>query len=111
MSTNIRVSQGRSRVEAIQTMVFEARVMPSFDGSVPYRGSSVLLVPRRSGVYLVHDLRGVLYVGESAVLRGRFHQHLWEEDNPLLAAATSQPMGALKLSWVVCPEKERFEQE
>lgn len=33
-------------------------------------------VPETAGVYLIHDLRGTLYVGKSINLRKRFEQHL-----------------------------------
>jgi excinuclease UvrABC nuclease subunit len=58
-----------------------------------------MLVPRRPGVYLLHDLRGVLYVGSTRNLYRRFHQHYWLTANDLIALAMRQPFGELTFSW------------
>lgn len=69
------------------------------DGSVPYRLDRDLLVPRQPGVYLIHDLRGVLYIGRTRNLRERFNDHYWRPANPRIAAALAQPIGDLRFSW------------
>ncbi len=69
------------------------------DASVAFRLDRDLMIPHRPGVYLIHDLRGVLYVGRSVDLRRRFDEHFWQCENPLLAVAIAQPVGELRFSW------------
>lgn len=71
------------------------------DGTIPFTLSQDLLVPTRLGVYLIHDLRGVLYVGRSTNLKRRFNEHFWQPSNPLLKAALSKPVGKPFFSWVI----------
>lgn len=73
--------------------------------TVPYRQGFAIRVPSTSGVYLIHDVRGVLYVGQSKNLRRRFDQHFFEQGNPLLAVALMSPLGELSFSWQVLPKE------
>ncbi len=57
-------------------------------------------IPPCEGVYLFHDLRGVLYVGRSANLRRRFVQHLEHGQNPWLGMALSSPVVEMCFSWL-----------
>ncbi|MGR3435839.1 MAG: GIY-YIG nuclease family protein [Shimia sp.] len=52
------------------------------------------------GVYLIHDLRGVLYVGRSNDLRRRFDEHRLKPSNPYLAEAIRKPFGEMRFSWI-----------
>jgi excinuclease UvrABC nuclease subunit len=67
--------------------------------SVAFRHTRTLLIPDRPGVYLIHDLRGVLYVGKTRNLRRRFLEHYWLSDNELLRLALRQSFGAVQFSW------------
>jgi excinuclease UvrABC nuclease subunit len=58
-----------------------------------------MLVPRRPGVYLPHDLRGALYIGSTGNLYRRFHQHYWLTANNLIELAMRRPFGELTFSW------------
>lgn len=69
------------------------------DGSVQFTHTREWLVPARTGVYLIHDLRGVLYVGRTADLRRRFTEHYWICGNQLLRLAMRSPVGVLLFSW------------
>lgn len=84
------------------------------DGSIELVLAREFLVPDDAGVYIVHDLRGVLYVGQSRHLRQRFVQHDRLRRNRLLRLAMSRPVGLMKFSWrLVADEQERsaFEHE
>ena len=84
------------------------------DGSVEMVLTREFLIPDDAGVYLIHDLRGVLYVGQSRKLRQRFAQHDRLRRNRLLHLAMSRPVGIMRFSWrLVADEEERsaFERE
>jgi excinuclease UvrABC nuclease subunit len=71
-----------------------------------------MLVPERPGVYLLHDLRGILYAGRTRNLSLRFHQHYWLTKNELLAVAMQRPFGELTFSWILVDgENERADLE
>lgn len=74
-------------------------------GSAAFRHTRQMLVPRQGGVYLLHDLRGVLYVGATGNLNRRFHQHYWLTENELLAEAMRCPFGELMFSWLSVAER------
>jgi excinuclease UvrABC nuclease subunit len=57
------------------------------------------LVPDEPGVYLIHDIRGALYVGRSADLRRRFSEHCDARGNELIARAQRSAFGVLAFSW------------
>ncbi len=78
------------------------------DGSVEMVLAREVLIPDDAGVYMIHDLRGVLYVGQSRQLRQRFSQHDRLRRNRLLHLAMSRPFGAMKFSWrIVADEEDR----
>ncbi|HEV7228070.1 GIY-YIG nuclease family protein [Brevundimonas sp.] len=84
------------------------------DGTVELVLTREFMVPDDAGVYLIHDLRGVLYVGQSRKLRQRFVQHDRLRRNRLLHLAMSRPVGIMRFSWrLVADEEERsaFERE
>src|SRR5688572_5650150 len=81
--------------------------LPRFDGSAPFRQGRDLLVPARGGVYLLHDLRGLLYVGRTSDLRRRFAQHYWLASNPYLKLAVERAAGELLYSWVFSDGADR----
>lgn len=78
------------------------------DGTVELVLTREFMVPDDAGVYLIHDLRGVLYVGQSRKLRQRFGQHDRLRRNRLLHLAMSRPVGIMRFSWrLVAQEEER----
>ncbi|MEL6364107.1 MAG: GIY-YIG nuclease family protein [Pseudomonadota bacterium] len=79
------------------------------NGSVPFAHTERLLVPKRAGVYLIHDLRGPLYVGATADFTRRFHEHFWLPTNAELAHAVAVPFGQTLFTWFLkADRKERF---
>ncbi|WP_211109556.1 GIY-YIG nuclease family protein [Azospirillum tabaci] len=70
-------------------------------GSAPFLPTYGMLVPDNAGVYLIHDLRGVLYVGRTNLLRRRFNEHFWIADNELLLVARRHPFGEVAFSWIL----------
>ena len=70
-------------------------------GSTAFRHTRHIYVPKKGGVYLIHDLRGVLYVGRTRNLYRRFDEHYWLTDNELLSLAMRQSFGDLTFSWAI----------
>lgn len=100
----------RSRAERLLT----SEISWSPDGSVEMVLAREFMVPDDAGVYLIHDLRGGLYVGQSRKLRQRFVQHDRLRRNRLLSLAMNRPVGVMRFSWrLVANEAERsaFERE
>lgn len=95
----IRAHQCRDCNRDVIRLPSEAR--PTLDGAVPFRRSSDILVPTGAGVYLIHDLRGVLYVGQTEMLQRRFLEHYWLTDNQLLKLALRHSFGVPKFSWAL----------
>ena len=83
----------------------------AIDGSVSYRRGWALGVPERPGVYLIHDLRGMLYIGRADHLRRRFEDHLLRSHNPALRRALHTPVGLLTFSWVLVASSQQVEFE
>lgn len=81
------------------------------DGTVRYRMAWALAVPRAGGVYLVHDLRGTLYVGRGEDLRRRFEEHLAGSHNLDLRSALLTTLGQVCFSWVIVAAPEQIELE
>lgn len=84
------------------------------DGTVELVLTREFIVPDNAGVYLIHDLRGVLYVGQSRKLRQRFAQHDRLRRNRLLHLAMSRPIGIMRFTWRLIAEGEErsaFERE
>jgi hypothetical protein len=110
--TNVQTKRRSSKaVENNRRYLLEPKPRLFFDGFVPYRMGRDLLVPEKSGIYLFHDLRGVLYVGKTTNLRRRFTDHFWRQWNPLLEMAISQPFGELLFSWWLIEGVEQDEAE
>ena len=81
-------------------------------GSTAFRHTRHIYVPKKGGVYLIHDLRGVLYVGRTRNLYRRFDEHYWLTVNELLSLAMQQSFGELSFSWItVNDECERIDLE
>jgi excinuclease UvrABC nuclease subunit len=85
--------------------------LPRIDGQVGFRQGHELYVPTQGGVYLIHDLRGILYVGKSVDLRRRFAEHYWLGGNPYLALAVANPIGDVTFSWSIAASPMRDELE
>jgi excinuclease UvrABC nuclease subunit len=81
------------------------------DGSVPFRRGWLLGVPRAEGVYLIHDIRGPLYIGRAENLRRRFEEHYLDSHNPSLRLALRSGVGQLLFSWVLVAGPEQVELE
>jgi excinuclease UvrABC nuclease subunit len=82
----------------------------AIDGDVPYQQGWAAGVPPDAGVYLIRDMRGLLYVGRTTDLRRRFHQHLEYSHNELLRLAMKNPWGQLRFAWVVDADPEALEE-
>jgi predicted GIY-YIG superfamily endonuclease len=70
------------------------------DETVNYTLGGSLSVPQKPGVYLIHDLRGVLYIGRTANLHQRYFQHYWDSHNCGVTAVLKSPVGRLEFSWI-----------
>ena len=73
---------------------------PSFDGSVQYKLPRAFTLPTNSGVYFIHDFRGILYIGEAKNIKQRFLQHHNNEENTLLKELVKYPFGDLRFYWL-----------
>ena len=83
----------------------------ALDGAVSYRRGWALGVSESPGVYLIHDLRGMLYIGRADNLRRRFEDHLLRSHNPALRRALRTPVGPLTFSWVLVASSQQIEFE
>lgn len=81
------------------------------DGDVVFRRSWGLAVPAYPGVYLIRDLRGLLYVGRSEDMRKRFFQHLDHSHNELLRMAIARPWGEQRFAWIKDEEPAALEEQ
>ena len=81
------------------------------DGTVSYRPSWALAVPRLPGVYLIHDLRGVIYVGRTDDLHRRFEEHYHDSHNASVRQAIRVTVGDLCFSWVLVAAPTHIELE
>lgn len=77
------------------------------DGTVPFRRTSDMLLPLVGGVYIIHDLRGALYVGRTGDLLRRFQEHEAQPTNPLILLARRCAVGPIMFSWVVLSDHRR----
>lgn len=100
---SIGVKEVRARGRECLTL----KIKVELHGTVPFRRASDLLVPDRAGVYILHDLRGALYVGRTTSLRRRFRQHESEPANPLIPTARQNPVGQLCFSWITLDDPKR----
>lgn len=76
-------------------------------GPIPLRRVRGFIIPDEPGVYLIHDLRGVLYAGRTVCLRRRFAEHCEARGNELIALAQRSVFGLLAFSWVLVPDRRR----
>lgn len=83
------------------------QIRVELDGTVPFRRTSDLLVADRPGVYILHDLRGALYVGRTCSLRRRFLEHEAQPANPLISKARGNAVGPLLFSWIALDDAKR----
>lgn len=89
-----------SLLDHCRQALLQKAVDVELSGSTVFRHTRHIYVPKKSGVYLIHDLRGVLYVGRTRNLHRRFDGHYWLTDNELLSLAIQQSFGELTFSWV-----------
>jgi|TARA_B100001964_G_C14009341_1_gene498562 predicted GIY-YIG superfamily endonuclease len=73
---------------------------PKFNGSIGFTVFENIYAPKKCGVYFVHDLRGILYIGKARNIYSRFTQHTWIRENKDLFKLSQNPFGKLKFSWV-----------
>tara|TARA_A100001011_G_C14304021_1_gene842170 strand:- start:2896 stop:3312 length:417 start_codon:yes stop_codon:yes gene_type:complete len=73
---------------------------PKFDGNIGFSVFENIYAPKSIGVYFIHDLRGILYIGRTNNIYQRFTQHSWVRKNRDLFKLSQNPMGKLKFSWV-----------
>jgi predicted GIY-YIG superfamily endonuclease len=104
------ILRGRSRrtltaEQRHQRLSLEIKLV--LDGTVPFRRTSDLLLPAHPGVYILHDLRGALYVGRTISLARRFTQHEDQPANPLIDKARGSAVGPLMFSWIVLDDAKR----
>lgn len=83
----------------------------SVDGDLPHRLGFAAGLPCSSGVYLIRDLRGLLYVGHTQNLRRRFEQHLNHSHNELLRLALARPWGDLRFAWILDSDPAPLERQ
>lgn len=84
------------------------------DGTVWFRRGWALSIPEQAGVYIISDLRGVLYVGRTRNLLTRFEQHCGDTHSRLLAGALTNPVGLTWFSWRTtesAAEQDQLERE
>ena len=63
-------------------------------------------IPADSGLYLIHDLRGPLYVGRTTDLRRRFVQHLTFSHNRGVRTALECSFGPLRFTWLLLARED-----
>lgn len=68
--------------------------------TLTFSSSQAIYAPTSTGVYFIHDLRGILYVGLTNNFRERLKQHTWIRKNKHLLNLSKNFFGPLKFSWV-----------
>ena len=107
------MNQAKSRYTPSPTNLYEEHrqallhraVDVELNGSTAFRHTRHIYIPKKGGVYLIHDLRGVLYVGRTCNLYRRFNEHYWSADNERLSLVLRQPFGELRFSWAIVENK------
>lgn len=103
MNTNTssldRLPRNVSQLLEARSKLISSPPLLNLELTVPDRQGFMLSIPFKSGIYLFHDLRGIIYIGQSVNLRRRFDEHFWEVDNPLLATAIAQPVTEMYFSY------------
>jgi predicted GIY-YIG superfamily endonuclease len=79
----------------------------ALDGTVQYTAGGSIVMPPRPGVYLIHDLRGALYIGRTANLHTRYRQHFWGSHNDRVNVALQRPVGRMDFSWMIVDLNEQ----
>jgi predicted GIY-YIG superfamily endonuclease len=102
-----RVPASKDRIADRRTVLLSPPPAISLSGPVPLRRVRGFLIPDEPGVYLIHDLRGVLYAGRSICLRRRFAEHCEARGNELIGLAQRSVFGLLAFSWVIVPDRRR----
>ena len=94
-----------------RTLLVESPPAVDLDGSTYFRLGWAAAVPARPGVYLIHDIRGPVYIGRAENLRRRVEEHYLNSHNPAVRRAIRRPVGRLLFSWalVAAPEQGEFE--
>lgn len=92
-------SRDKRRSEDRERRLVEAAGL-DVDGATSFQLGFDLAVPRASGIYVIADLRGPLYVGKSGHLRRRFVEHFENTHNRLLHLALAAPAGRPTFSWL-----------
>ena len=84
-----------------------------FQPIMPFEKAEVLLVPEASGVYIVYDLAGPIYVGRSALnIRRRLLTHLEGRGNKNIAMALSiGAASSLSFSFCLLPRADQAHAE
>jgi len=80
-------------------------------GSTGYERSAVWDIPPSKGVYIIHDLRGPLYIGKATNLQRRFQQHWNNSHNLQLNKEILSPVGPLSFSWIESYEADKLERK
>ncbi|WP_368263732.1 GIY-YIG nuclease family protein [Clostridium paraputrificum] len=81
------------------------------ENTVEFTMADEILVPREPGIYFIHDLRGVIYVGRTENLLQRYRQHLYLEKNNKLKDYYRNPIDKMKFSWIYSKYPEQIELE
>ncbi len=102
-----RVPTPKDRITSRRTILLSQPPTIPLSGPIPLRRVRGFLIPDEPGVYLIHDLRGVLYAGRSICLRRRFGEHCEARGNELIGLAQRSVFGLLAFSWVIVPDRQR----
>ncbi|CAL9498964.1 GIY-YIG nuclease family protein [Streptomyces eurythermus] len=109
----MKEKRGAERPEITRCIALLEASPLAIDGSVPYRPSHSGVVPHQGGVYLVHDMRGCLYIGRSDCIIERFNTHYEYSHNRHLRRALRNPVGVIQFSWLLAegqPQKHLEQQ-
>ena len=102
-----QVAPARPAANETRTFLLTPPVEITLAGPVPLARRQAFLIPEDPGVYVIHDLRGILYAGRTSQLRRRFGEHCEARGNDLIALAQRHPFGVIAFSWAVEPEQSR----
>jgi excinuclease UvrABC nuclease subunit len=79
----------------------------NLSGSTVFKLHSLWDIPSKQGIYLIHDLKGVHYVGKSNNIQRRFEEHLLLRKNLKLNEILKNFCFQLNFSWIeISTEKE-----
>lgn len=97
--------------EAWRKAMTHAPPLLRLEGTVAYMGGWALLVPAEGGLYFIHDIRGIIYIGRTRNLNLRYRRHDWASRNADLVAALKAPVGQVDFSWITCDDRVAAELE